>query len=143
VRLCLRQLTDPGIAALRSPAELAAIGFKAVHADGVSGVQRVNERVLRAMESYADVAPAHNPPYVAAMRLLARELPEIPLVAAFETGFHSDIPPAERLYAVPLVWAEKYGIKRWGFHGASHRYIAGRAAQLLNKPDARIISCHL
>jgi acetate kinase len=106
-------------------------------------VQRVDDKVLAAMEAYADVAPAHNPPYVAAMRLLARELPQIPLVAAFETGFHMDIPPAQHLYAVPLEWATKYGIRRWGFHGASHRYVAGRTAQLLGKPDATIISCHL
>jgi acetate kinase len=77
------------------------------------------------------------------MRLLAKELPDIPLVAAFETGFHESVPPAERLYAVPLEWAEKHGIKRWGFHGASHRYIAGRTGELLGRPDARIISCHL
>src|SRR5262249_19597364 len=88
VRICLHQLSDPSIGALQSPGELTAIGFKAVHAEGISGVQRVNEQVLRAMEAYADVAPAHNPPYVTAMRLLNRELPEIPLVAAFETGFH-------------------------------------------------------
>jgi acetate kinase len=143
VRLCLEQLADPKRACLRDPSELAAIGFKAVHAKDVTGVQRVDERVLAAMEEYADVAPAHNPPYIAAMRLLNRELPGIPLVAAFETGFHESIAPAERLYAVPLEWAQKYGIKRWGFHGASHRYIAGRAAELLGKPDAKIISCHL
>jgi acetate kinase len=143
VRLCLEQLSDPKRRCLKDPSELAAIGFKAVHARGVSGVQRVDERVLAAMDAYADVAPAHNPPYVAAMRLLARELPQIPLVAAFETDFHKDIPPAEHLYAVPLEWATKYGIRRWGFHGASHRYIAGRTAQLLGKPDAKIISCHL
>jgi acetate kinase len=77
------------------------------------------------------------------MRLLARELPQIPLIAAFETGFHETISPAQRLYAVPLEWAEKYGIKRWGFHGASHRYIAGRAVELLRRPHAKIISCHL
>jgi acetate kinase len=77
------------------------------------------------------------------MRLLAKELPEIPLVAAFETGFHETIPPAERLYAVPREWAEKHGIKRWGFHGASHRYIAERTTILLGKPDAKVISCHL
>src|SRR5207248_10356959 len=75
--------------------------------------------------------------------LLARELPQIPLVAAFETGFHETIAGAERLYAVPLEWATKYGIQRWGFHGASHRYIAGRMAELLGNPDAKIISCHL
>src|SRR5215472_223130 len=143
VRLCLKQLADPKRACLKDPSELAAIGFKAVHAQGISGVQRVDERVLAAMEAYNDVAPAHNPPYVTAMRLLAKELPEIPLVAAFETGFHKDISMAQRQHAVPLEWAEKYGIKRWGFHGASHRYIAERTRQLLRSSQARVISCHL
>src|SRR6185295_430896 len=100
VRLCLQHLAEKKC--LTDARELAAIGFKAVHAQGMTGVQRVNERVLSAMEAFNDVAPAHNPPYVAAMRLLARELPEIPLVAAFETGFHETIPQAEKLYAVPL-----------------------------------------
>jgi acetate kinase len=143
VRLCLQQLADPNLRCLRDPSELAAIGFKAVHAQGMTGVQRVDDRVLSAMEAYADVAPAHNPPYTRAMRLLAKELPHIPLVAAFETDFHETIPPAERLYAVPTEWAEKHGIKRWGFHGASHRYIAERTLQLLGKPDAKLVSCHL
>jgi acetate kinase len=143
VRLCLEQLADPKRRCLNDPSELAAIGFKAVHAQGVSGVQRVDERVLGAMEAYADVAPAHNPPYIRAMRLLAKELPQIPLVAAFETGFHQTISPAERHYAVPREWAEKHGVLKHGFHGASHRYIAGRTAQLLNNPGAKIISCHL
>jgi acetate kinase len=143
VRLCLQQLSDPRLNCLKNPAELAAIGFKAVHAQGLTGVQRVDARVLAAMDAYADVAPAHNPPYVKAMRLLAEQLPQIPLVAAFETGFHETIPPAERLYAVPLEWAEQFGIKRWGFHGASHRYIAERTVQLLGQSASRIISCHL
>jgi acetate kinase len=141
VRLCLKELVERGC--LRDPAELAAIGFKAVHAQGLSGVQRVDGNVLRAMEAYNSVAPAHNPPYVTAMRLLAEQLPQIPLVAAFETGFHETISAGERNYAIPLEWAEKHGIKRWGFHGASHRYIAGRTAELLNNPRAKIISCHL
>src|SRR5262249_17537114 len=110
VRLCLAQLSDPKRACLRDASELAAIGFKAVQAKGGSGVQRVDERVLAAMEAYSDVAPAHNPPYVAAMRLLRREMPEVPLVAAFETGFHETIAPGERLYAVPLEWAEEHGV---------------------------------
>jgi acetate kinase len=143
VRLCLEQLSAPARACLKDPGELAAIGFKAVHARKLSGVRRVNEEVLAAMEEYADVAPAHNPPYVAAMRLLTRELPRIPLVAAFETGFHETIPPAQRSYAVPRAWADEHGVKRWGFHGASHRYIASRATRLLKKADAKIISCHL
>ncbi|MBI2806915.1 MAG: acetate/propionate family kinase [Planctomycetes bacterium] len=152
VRLCLQQLTDKKC--LSSPTELSAIGFKAVHARGITGVHLVDDAVLAAMEAYNDIVPAHNPPYVTAMRLLAKELPEIPLVAAFETGFHETIPPAERHYAIPIEWAEKFGIKRWGFHGASHRYIAERSAQLiaatLNPSHAkgqweelRVISCHL
>jgi acetate kinase len=140
VRLCLQQLTETKC--LANPGELAAIGFKAVHAQGLTGVHRVDEGLLAAMEAYNDVAPAHNPPYVTAMRLLARDLPEIPLVAAFETGFHETIAPANRLYAVPLEWM-KFGIQRCGFHGASHRYIATRTSVLLGKPEAKIISCHL
>jgi acetate kinase len=142
VRLCLQQLSDPEMGALQSPSELAAIGFKAVHAENLSGVQRVDETVLRAMEAYSDVAPAHNPPYVTAMRLLNRELPEIPLIAAFETGFHQTIPLANKLYAIPQEWTD-FGVRRWGFHGASHRYIAQRTAELLKNPAAKIISCHL
>jgi acetate kinase len=143
VKLCLKQLSDPKLNCLKKPSELSAIGFKAVHARGLTGVHRVDDKVLCAMDDYADVAPAHNPPYVKAMRLLARELSEIPLVAAFETGFHESIAAAQRLYAVPLEWVTKHGIQRWGFHGASHRYIAERTAKLLNNPDARIIACHL
>jgi len=141
VRLCLQQLTDKKC--LSTPKELAAIGFKAVHAKGITGVHRVDEAVLQAMEAYNDVAPAHNPPYVTAMRLLSKELPEIPLIAAFETGFHETIPAAERYYAIPMEWIEKHGIKRWGFHGASHRYIGQRTTQLLGNTEAKIISCHL
>ncbi|HLN26273.1 MAG TPA: acetate/propionate family kinase [Gemmataceae bacterium] len=142
VEACLQLLANSDIAVLEDPKELAAIGFKAVHAQGLTGVHRVDSRVLAAMEAYNDVAPAHNPPYVRAMRLLKEKLPHIPLVAAFETGFHEDIPAAERLYAVPLEWVQ-HGIQRWGFHGASHRYIAERTGQLLKNTQARIISCHL
>jgi acetate kinase len=141
VRLCLEQLAEKKC--LRNPGELAGIGFKAVHVQGMTGVQRVDDKVLSAMEAYNDVAPAHNPPYVSAMRLLARELPKIPLIAAFETGFHQTIPAAQKLYGVPLEWAQKFGVQRYGFHGASYRYIAERTAQLLGKNDAKIISCHL
>jgi acetate kinase len=143
VRLCLEQLSEPRLSCLKSPAELAAIGFKAVHAQGFTGVHRVDERVLAAMEAFNDVAPAHNPPYVCAMRLLARELPQIPLVAAFETGFHETIPAARQLYAVPPEWATSYGVRRFGFHGASHRYVSQRMAQLLKNNQIRLISCHL
>lgn len=143
VRQCLAQLTDAQTGCLKDAAEVSAIGFKAVHGGRYSGVVRVTPDVLEEMENYGPVAPAHNPPYVKAMRLLSKKLPDIPLVAAFETGFHETIPARNRTYAVPYEWIEKYGIKRWGFHGASHRYIATRMAELLGRDDLRVISCHL
>ncbi|MDR3110380.1 MAG: acetate/propionate family kinase [Planctomycetaceae bacterium] len=143
VRQCLAQLTDPQSGCIRDAAEVAAIGFKAVHAAGVSGVHIVTAEVIDAMAELNDVMPAHNPPYVNAMRLLNEKLPEIPLVAAFETGFHLTIPERNRYYGVPFEWIDEHYIQRWGFHGASHRYIAGRTAQLLKRGDLRIVSCHL
>lgn len=143
VRRCLAQLTDSQHGCLKSAGEVAAIGFKAVHGGRFSGVQRVNADVLSAMDEMSQAAPAHNPPYIAAMRLLNEKLPEIPLVAAFETGFHATIPDRNRHYAIPREWAEKFHVRRWGFHGASHRYIATRMAELLGRGDLRIISCHL
>jgi acetate kinase len=143
VRACLDQLTDPRDGCLKDAREVAAIGFKAVHGGSVSGVQRVTPTVLAAMEEVNQVAPAHNPPYVAAMRLLSEKLPGIPLVAAFETGFHATIPDRLRHYAVPDDWATELHIQRWGFHGASHRYISERTAQLTGRSDLRLISCHL
>ncbi len=143
VQKCLDQLTDREHGCLKDASEVSAIGFKAVHAGAVSGVQRVNVELLAAMERMNSVAPAHNPPYIAAMRLLNEKLPGIPLIAAFETGFHTTIPDRLRYYAAPHEWAEKHEILRYGFHGASHRYIAWRTAQLLGRKDLRVISCHL
>jgi len=143
VRQCLAQLTSPEVGCLKDPAEVSAIGFKAVHGGRVTGVRVVTDEVLEAMQEMVDIAPAHNPPYIAAMKQLREILPQVPLVAAFETGFHADIPEANRTYAVPDEWIEKYQIRRFGFHGASHRYISVRTAELFDRNDLRIISCHL
>jgi acetate kinase len=143
VRRSLAQLTDPDHGCLKDAAEVAAIGFKAVHGGRISGVVRVTPDVLAAMEEMSEVAPAHNPPYLRAMRLLAEKLPHIPLVAAFETSFHATIEERLRRYAVPHEWAETFHVKRWGFHGASHRYVAGRITDLLRREDVRLVSCHL
>ena len=139
----LEQLTAEG-GPLKSVEDVAAVGFKAVHGGRVSGVVRVGPDVLAAMEEMAAVAPAHNPPYVKAMRLLGERLPKVPLVAAFETGFHATIPDRNALYAVPTEWVEKHLVRRWGFHGASHRFVATRVAELVAaKQPLRAISCHL
>jgi acetate kinase len=140
----LAQLTAPG-GPLTSVADMAAVGFKAVHGGRAGGVVRVTPDVLAAMEEMAVVAPAHNPPYVRAMRLLGERLPQVPLVAAFETGFHATIPARNALYAVPTEWAEKHLVRRWGFHGASHRFVAERMQAVVpaGPRGRRVISCHL
>ena len=143
VRHTLDVLADPACGCLTGPDDLGAIGFKAVHGGRYTGVQRVTPDVLAAMEEVSAVAPAHNPPYIAAMRLLAERFPGIPLVAAFETGFHETIPPAWKHYGVPRTWYETHGIRRWGFHGASHRWIGRRVEALAGRKDVRLVSCHL
>jgi acetate kinase len=143
VRICLGHLTNPEWGCLKSVAEVAAIGFKAVFAGRLSGVRLVDETLLTAMETLSDVAPAHNPPYARAMRELKQAFPEIPLVAALETGFHETVAEENRIYAVPYEWKLEHEIQRWGFHGASHRFIGGRIAEILGNDDLRVISCHL
>ncbi len=142
VRQCLAQLTDPQSGCLKEASEVAAVAFKAVHGGRTTGVQLVTPQLLADMTEMNDVAPAHNPPYINAMRLLAEKLPEIPLVAAFETDFHQTIPARNRYYGIPSEWAEKALVRRYGFHGASHRYIALRTTELFGS-GKRVISCHL
>ena len=143
VEACISQLTHPTHGCLQDASEISAIGFKAVHGGRLSGVQRIDDKVLAAMDEMNSVAPAHNPPYMAAMKQLASMSSNIPLVAAFETDFHQSIPEAWKRYAIPTSIANALPIRRWGFHGASHRFIGWRTAQLLGRSDARIISCHL
>lgn len=143
VQVCLEQLTDPQHGCLSSPADVSAIGFKAVHGGSRSGVFQVDEDLLAAMESMNSVAPAHNPPYVAAMRSLASQAGGIPLVAAFETDFHRTAPPAMQTYAIPRQWSEDLHLRKWGFHGASHRFIATRSQEIFAGSKPRVISCHL
>lgn len=140
IELHLGQLIELG--AMDDMGQLEAIGFKAVHGGTLSGAVLVDEDVLGVMEQFSDAAPQHNPAYITAMRAFAQQLPEVPQVAAFETGFHQTIPLARQMYGIPYEWAEKLTIRRYGFHGASHRYIATRMSEAA--PDMRrVISCHL
>lgn len=142
VGVCLDQLTDSKTGCLTDISEVAAIGFKAVFAGSLSGVRFVDDALLERMEQLADIAPAHNPPYARAMRELKTAFPNIPLVAALETHFHRTIAEEYRTYAVPYDW-KQHDVQRWGFHGASHGYIAQRIADVMGRNELRVISCHL
>ncbi len=119
------------------------VGFKVVHAKGVTGTQFLTDDVLKAMEDFNSVAPAHNPPYLAAIRLFRQAMPGTPLIGAFETAFHAQMPPEAALYSIPAELSRKHAIRRYGFHGASHEYLSAYAMENLGKEDCRIISCHL
>lgn len=140
VRRCMSRLTQND-----GPERFSidAVGFKAVHGGSIAGAVRVTPEVIGVMEEFADAAPAHNPPYIAAIKAFETQMPDVPLVTAFETGFHQTIPPSRSTYAIPHEWTTKLGVRRYGFHGASHRYVATRVAEMLGRDDLRIISCHL
>jgi acetate kinase len=158
---CLAELKKGN--AIREESELNAIGFKTIIAKDITGCVRLDEHVLQAMTDYNSLAPAHNPPYIKGIKLFAERVPQVPLIALFETAFHQFAPEAAQRYAVPDPWL-KIGVRRWGFHGASHKFIAERSAELLCRPDVaerarylyvggkdvkitgaplRVISCHL
>ena len=134
-------LRDAGV--LASFRDLAAVGFKPVMARGVSGTQVLDETVLGAMEALYTLFPAHNPPYVNAVRSFRKLYPDLPCIGTFETAFYDHLPVESTRFPVPLEWEQKLGIRRTGFHGASHRYVTERLAELTGRRDLRIISCHL
>src|SRR5487761_2609973 len=129
---CLAELKKAN--AIQSESELSAVGFKTVIAKNVTGCVRLDERVLQAMTDYNGLAPAHNPPYIAGIKQFAQRMPGVPLIGLFETAFHQFAPEASQRYAVPDAWLN-IGVRRWGVHGASHKFIAERSAELLGRPD--------
>jgi len=158
---CLAQIRDAGH--IQAERDLAGVAFKTVIARGVTGCVRLDDSVLEAMEAFNELAPAHNPPYIAGIRLFRQRMAGVPLVGLFETAFYQFAPEPMMRYAVPDSW-HRIGIRRWGFHGASHKFIAERSAHLLGRADVarraerlyvdqgaspvtgpavRVISCHL
>jgi len=119
-----------------------AVGFKTVLSKNHYGVHVIDDEVIKGMEDYMVVAPAHNTFYLKAIRTFQKVMPETPLVGVFETAFHQTIPEENYLYPIPYEWYEKYGVRKFGYHGASHGYVA----EYLNKrlgSTYKAVSCHL
>ena len=138
IRRFLDALSAPEGGAVASLNEIEAVGFKTVLSKDHYGVHFLTPEVLEGMRAYLSVAPAHNGPYLEAISVFERLLPDAPRVGVFETAFHRTIPMARRIFPVPYEWYEKYGVMRMGYHGASHGYIAQKL-----KHKRRVISCHL
>ena len=123
--------------------DISCVGFKVVHAKGVTGVQYLTEDVLQAMADFNSVAPAHNPPYIAAIRQFAALMPDTPLIGSFETAFHAKMPPEAYLYPIPLELSRQHAIRRYGFHGASLEYLSTWTARKMGREDLKLVCCHL
>lgn len=128
---------------IQSMEDISCVGFKVVHAKGVTGVQYLTEDVLQAMADFNSVAPAHNPPYIAAIRQFRAIMPNTPLIGAFETAFHAQMPAEAYLYPIPLELSKQHAIRRYGFHGASLEYLSTWTAQKMGRNDLKLVCCHL
>lgn len=142
IDLFLAHLTDKTLGVLTHINEIERVGFKTVLAKDYYGIHELTPQVLDAMRAYLVVAPAHNRPYLDAIRQIQQALPAAKLIGAFETAFHTTIPLERKLYGVPYEWYEQYGIQRFGYHGASHSYIAEFIAEQ-EGGTGKLISCHL
>ena len=123
-----------------------AVAFKTVHGGkDYRGTYVIDAALLKAMEEFLPAAPAHNAIYLNAIRAFTEAMPGVPLIAAFETEFHADMPEYAARYGVPPEWRESCGIRKYGFHGASHRFVGERVAEMLGRPigTLRTVSCHL
>lgn len=122
-----------------------AVGHRVVHGGGVySSAVRISGEVRARLESFVELAPLHQPPALQGIDLVGRLLPDVPAVACFDTAFHATLAPEAYTYAVPSEWRERYGLRRYGFHGLSHAYCARRALESLDSTGAsRLVICHL
>ncbi|MCC6680280.1 MAG: acetate kinase [Phycisphaeraceae bacterium] len=139
-------LAGDGEAVLSDISQIKAVGHRVVHGgEAFTGSVLIDEKVIASIERVADLAPLHNPPNLVGIRAAMHEMPDVPQIACFDTAFHTTIPPVAYLYALPYELYEKFGIRRYGFHGTSHRYVARRAAEMLgrHKYDINCITCHL
>ncbi|MFD1206962.1 acetate/propionate family kinase [Sporosarcina contaminans] len=126
--------------------EISGIGHRVVHGgERFSDSVLIDDQVLKDIEELSSLAPLHNPANLVGIREFQKALPNVPAVAVFDTAFHQTMPESSYLYPLPYEYYKKYGIRKYGFHGTSHKYVTQRAAHMLNRPleDTRLISCHL
>ncbi|MFW5994346.1 MAG: acetate kinase, partial [Halanaerobiaceae bacterium] len=146
ISLVIDTLLDDDYGVLESMDEINAVGHRVVHggerfADSV----KITDEVVEQMEDVSDLAPLHNPPNIAGIKVCQELMPGKPQVGVFDTAFHQTMPAEAYTYALPYEYYEKYGVRRYGFHGTSHRFVAKRAAKLMDKDynGSKIITCHL
>lgn len=146
IELVLKALVSPEYGVVKDLSEISAVGHRVVHG-GEKFAQSVviNDEVMKAIEECIELAPLHNPPNILGIQACQKLMPGVPQVAVFDTAFHQTMPDYAYIYGLPYELYEEYKVRKYGFHGTSHKYVSQRAAVLLNKPleELRLISCHL
>jgi len=146
MQLIARALTDPSVGVIQDASEVLAVGHRVVHGgEAFLASTLVTDEVIAAIEDHARFAPLHNPANLVGIRAAQSLFPDVPHVAVFDTAFHQTMPPRAYLYAVPYQYYREHGIRRYGFHGTSHRYLAREGARMLGRAEeeTRVITCHL
>ncbi|MBT2689334.1 acetate kinase [Bacillus sp. ISL-47] len=144
VKILLDKLTSLGI--IQSLDEIEGIGHRVVHGgEAFNDSAVISDEVLAKIDELSELAPLHNPANITGIKAFQQVLPNVPAVAVFDTAFHQTMPESSFLYSLPYEYYEKYGIRKYGFHGTSHKYVSERAAEMLGRPldQLRLISCHL
>ena len=142
----LKSLTDKETGVISSMDEINAIGHRVVHgAEKFKGSGLITDAVMDALNECIELAPLHNPPNIVGIEACKKIMPNVPQVGVFDTAFHQTMPPKAYIYPIPYEYYEKYGIRRYGFHGTSHKYVSMQAEKYLGKPacELKIVTCHL
>ena len=142
----LAAVQDPEHGVVKDMSEIGAVGHRVVHAgEKYAESVVIDDTVMKALEECIEIAPLHNPPNLAGIEACRALMPDTPMVAVFDTAFHQTMPPESYIYAIPYEYYQKYKIRRYGFHGTSHKYVSQRAADMLNINinDLKLITCHL
>lgn len=146
IEAVISALIDDKIGVIKNMSEISAVGHRIVHGgEKFNSSVVIDQKVMDAVRECIDIAPLHNPPNIIGIEACQQIMPDVPMVAVFDTTFHSTMPDYAYLYAIPYELYKKYGIRKYGFHGTSHKYVAERTAALLGKPlsELKIITCHL
>ena len=146
IQLVLRQLTHPEYGVIKNLDEIDAVGHRVVHGgEKFNSSVLITDDVINTMRECIPLAPLHNPAGITGIEACQKVLPNVPMVGVFDTAFHQTLPKKAYLYAIPYEYYEKYGIRKYGFHGTSHRFVSQRVAEVMNKSveDLKIITCHL
>ena len=146
IDFALKQLINPEYKVIDSLDEISAIGHRLVHGgEKISQSTVINDEVIKVLEEYTDLAPLHNPPGIIGIKACQKVMPGKPMVGVFDTAFHQTMEKEQYIYPVPYEYYEKYGVRKYGFHGTSHMFVSKRLSEIVKKDikDLKIVTCHI